>query len=340
MQYDNLENIHYPANWDERNDPVTQDNWNINTKHFWLDKDVPFDKDPLVWGANMSELERETLVKALTGLTVLDTEQGAWGMPLIALHEEDAQVKANLSFMGTMEHIHAKSYSKIFQSLISREDINYYMKDWAINQKNLQYKADRIVSVYRNLMSFTVSLEDRWKAKAVSVGLESGLFFSGFFFPLLLGGGWGGKDEKSRMVNTNDIINLIIRDESVHGQYVGWLGWEDFQKFSEEKQQELVNWFKDFMMDLYYNELEYVKELYSEIGLVEEAETFVRFNFNQVFMNLNLDPIFKEEKINSIVLAGLSTETKTHDYFSRQTNSYFKANVTPITDATFDMSRP
>jgi ribonucleoside-diphosphate reductase beta chain len=330
--------IHRPANWEDVNDPVTQENWNINTKQFWLDKDVPFDKDPQVWREDMSELEKVTLSKALAGLTVLDTRQGGRGMPLISLHEEDEQVAAVLSFMGTMEHIHAKSYSKIFQSLLSKEQINYYMREWAVQQPNLQYKADRVVQVYKALWKPDATLQEKWRAKAVSVGLESGLFYSGFYFPTLLAGGWGGKNENARMTNTNDIIYLIIRDESVHGQYVGWLGWEDFKKFTPEEQEENTKWFIDFMMDLYENEIEYTQELYSELGLVEDVLQFVRFNFNRVFQNLNLDPIFDQEEINPLILAGIDTGTKTADYFSR-INNYFKANVTAITDATFDMSR-
>jgi ribonucleoside-diphosphate reductase beta chain len=334
-----LNELHRPVNWNERNDAVTQDNWDINTKHFWLDKDVPFDKDPQVWRSDMSEAEKIALTKALAGLTVLDTRQGTRGMPLIGLHEEDEQVAAVLSWMGTMEHIHAKSYSKIFQSLLSNEDIKYYMKEWAVKQPNLQYKADRVVSVYNNLWKREVTLQEKWRAKAVSVALESGLFYSGFYFPTLLAGGWGGKDENARMTNTNDIIYMIIRDESVHGQFVGWLGWNDFTQFTPEEQAENEKWFREFMEDLYKNEVEYTKELYTEVGMFEDAMVFVRYNFNNVFLNLNLDPMFEEEEVNPLILAGIDTGTKTHDYFSR-TGSYFKANVTPITNATFDMSRP
>jgi ribonucleoside-diphosphate reductase beta chain len=330
--------VHRPVNWNERNDAVTQEFWNMNTKQFWLEKDVPFEKDVHTWREDMSELERTTLVKALTGLTVLDTRQGTRGMPLIGLHEEDEQVAAVLSFMGMMEHVHAKSYSKIFQSLISTEDINYYMKEWAVNQPNLQYKTEMVVAVYRKLWSPTVTLRDKWRAKAVSVGLESGLFYSGFYFPTLLAGGWGGKNENARMTDTNDIIIKIITDESIHGQYVGWLGYEDFQKFSPEEQADNEKWFTEFMMDLYENEVEYTKELYTELGLVDDVLSFVRHNFNRVFQNLNLDPIFDKQEVNPLILAGIDTGTKTHDYFSR-IGSYFKANVTAITDATFDMTR-
>ena len=331
--------IHYPAIWEDQNDTVTQDNFNVQTSQFWLDRDVPFAKDPQTWNNDMSEEEKEALIKALVGLTVLDTRQGARGMPLISLHEQDEQVQAVLAWMGMMEHVHAKSYSKIFQSLISTEKINYYMKEWAINQKNLQYKVDKIVKVYESLWKPEITLQERWRAKASSVALESGLFYSGFYYPILLAGGHGGKDDSARMSDTNDIIIKIITDESVHGQYIGWLGWNDFTKFSPQEQKENEEWFVSFMKDLYENEVEYTKEVYSTLGLVEDVLKYVRWNFNRVFQNLNLDVIFEEEKINPIIEAGINTGTRTHDYFSR-VGGYAKANSTPITDKTFDMSRP
>lgn len=333
------ESIHYPSIWNDKNDEITQDQWNIQTNQFWLDRDVPFSKDPITWKNNMSDVEKDTLVKALTGLTVLDTKQGMRGMPLIELHEQDEQVQAVLGWMGMMEHVHAKSYSKIFQSLISTEKIDYYMKDWAINQPQLQYKADKITEVYKQLWKPKITLQERWRAKAASVALESGLFYSGFYFPVLLAGGWGSKDFIARMTDTNDIIIKIITDESVHGQYVGWLGWKDFQLMTPEEQEENELWFKHFMLDLYENEVEYSKELYDPLGLTDDVLKFVRFNFNRAFQNLNLDPIFDHEEINPIVEQGINTGTRTHDYFSR-VGSYFKANVTPITDDTFNMNRP
>ena len=50
--------------------------------------------------------------------------------------------------------------------------------------------------------------------------------------------------------------------------------------------------------------------------------------------------MFEEEEteINAVIESALSTETKNHDFFSRINNSYFKANVTAVTDKTFDFS--
>jgi ribonucleoside-diphosphate reductase beta chain len=326
--------IHKGANWNRLNDAVTQTFWNQNTKQFWLDKDVPIVKDIQTWKTNMKEEEKETFVEALSGLTVLDTRQGMRGMPLISLHEKDEQRAAVLSFMGTMEHIHAKSYSKIFQTLIPTEKINYYLEEWTVNQPQLQYKADRIVQIYSKLWNPNAAKRDIFKAKVASVFLESFLFYSGFYYPLVLAG-------EGRMTDSADIINLIIRDESIHGAFVGYLAREDFQSFTPEEQEEEREWAHALLKDLYENELLYTKEVYSRLGeeVVEDVNKYVRYNANRAMLNLGFDPVFEPEKINPVVEAGLITETKTHDFFSRVSNSYFKANVTPVTDATFDMDR-
>lgn len=329
-----------PTVWETMTDPITQGQFMENTKNFWLDRDIPFNKDVHVWKTDMSPEEQETFCKALAGLTLLDTHQGADGMTLIGLHEDDGQVKALLSWFGTMEHIHAKFYSKTFQSLISTEKIKYYTEEWIQSQTNLQLKAKFIVDHYRKLFCIDASHVDRWKAKACSTMLESGLFYSGFYFPLMLAGGWGGSSPKARMVDTNDGINLIIRDESLHGSYIGWSAERDFNEwFNEAEKEELTKWFYESMDFLYENEVAYTHELYDKVGLTEDALKFVRYNFNRVCVQLGLDEIFDEEEINPIVETALSVSTKNHDFFSRINNSYFKANVTTVTNSTFKFNR-
>ena len=51
-------------------------------------------------------------------------------------------------------------------------------------------------------------------AMVASVFLESYLFYSGFFYPLYLAG-------QGKLTASGEIINLIIRDESIHGVFVG-----------------------------------------------------------------------------------------------------------------------
>ena len=53
-------------------------------------------------------------------------------------------------------------------------------------------------------------------------------------------------------------------------------------------------------------------------------------------MNLGFDPLYQETHFNPVVLAGLDTESKTHDFFSNKGNSYVKAlNVEELQDEDF-----
>ena len=157
-------------------------------------------------------------------------------------------------------------------------------------------------------------------AMASSVLLETYLFYSGFFYPLYLAG-------QGKMIGSGEIINLIIRDEAVHGLFVGLLAQGVLNEIPEAEREALTEQVKSIMLELYDLEIEYTKELYSQIGLEEEVLKFVQYNADKAMMNLGLDPHFnvEESDINPIVLNGLDTETKTHDFFSTKGNGYIKA---------------
>ncbi len=53
------------------------------------------------------------------------------------------------------------------------------------------------------------------KRKVASTLLESFLFYSGFYLPMY----WSSR---AKLTNTADMIRLIIRDEAVHGYYIGY----------------------------------------------------------------------------------------------------------------------
>ena len=65
--------------------------------------------------------------------------------------------------------------------------------------------------------------DDPLKRKVASTLLESFLFYSGFYLPMY----WSSR---AKLTNTADLIRLIIRDEAVHGYYIGY----KFQKGLEK----------------------------------------------------------------------------------------------------------
>ncbi|WP_429625325.1 class 1b ribonucleoside-diphosphate reductase subunit beta [Bacillus amyloliquefaciens] len=313
------------ANWSKHEDDFTQMFYNQNVKQFWLPEEIALNGDLLTW-KYLGTKEQDTYMKVLAGLTLLDTEQGNTGMPIVAEHVEGHQRKAVLNFMAMMENaVHAKSYSNIFLTLAPTEQINEVF-EWVKQNKYLQKKAHTVVGLYRAIKKDDeISL---FKAMVASVYLESFLFYSGFYYPLYFYG-------QGKLMNSGEIVNLIIRDEALHGVYTGLLAQEIYSKQTEIKKKELYKWTIDLLLDLYENELDYTTDLYDPVGLTHDVKKFIRYNANKALNNLGFDHYFHEEEINPVVLNGLSTKTKSMDFFSQKGNSYRKATAEALKNEDF-----
>ncbi|MCU9807197.1 class 1b ribonucleoside-diphosphate reductase subunit beta [Paraclostridium sp. AKS46] len=314
--------IHKAVNWNVEDDGFTQAFWDQNVKQFWLPEEISVSKDLKTW-SDLSESEKELYKKVLAGLTLLDTKQGNNGVPSMMSLTDNLQRKAVLSFMGTMEEIHAKSYSSIFMTLLTTPQIEDLF-NWIETEPTLQKKADLILAQYEN----TNDQRSLYLSMVTSVFLESFLFYSGFFYPLYLAG-------QGKMVASGEIISLILRDESLHGKYIGLLAQEIYDSFNDEDKLELKDNVYTIFKNLMENEIEYTKKIYNESGLVEEVITFLQYNANRALENLGFDKYYEVEEINPIVLNGLSTETKSHDFFSTKGNGYQKGIYEELEDEDF-----
>lgn len=314
--------IHKAVNWNVEDDGFTQAFWDQNVKQFWLPEEISVSKDLKTW-ADLSESEKELYKKVLAGLTLLDTKQGNNGVPSMMSLTDNLQRKAVLSFMGTMEEIHAKSYSSIFMTLLTTPQIEELF-NWIETEPTLQKKAELILDQYEN----TNDQRSLYLSMVTSVFLESFLFYSGFFYPLYLAG-------QGKMVASGEIISLILRDESLHGKYIGLLAQEIYDSFNDEDKLELKNNVYKIFKNLMDNEIEYTKKIYNESGIVEEVITFLQYNANRALENLGFDKYYEVGKINPIVLNGLSTETKSHDFFSTKGNGYQKGIYEELEDEDF-----
>lgn len=313
------------VNWNTKSG-ITEALWNQQIKQFWVAEEVATSKDLLQW----KKFEhKSTYVKVLGGLTLLDTIQTNVGMNEIARFTNDNQKQAVMALFGAFEAIHAKSYSYIFNTICTNAEIDE-VHEWITTNKNLQYKANTIRNLYEGIKEGdNVSL---WKAMFASVMLESFLFYSGFFYPLYLGG-------NGIMKNSAEIISLILRDESIHGVGIGVFAQEIFAEFDENTQNKLHRWGYELLLDLYDNEMEYTEELYTNTGLSGEVKAYVRYNANKALMNIGMGTMFPDEEINPIVMNGIRTDTVSHDFFSQKGNGYAIADVKPILDSTFDFTQ-
>ncbi len=313
------------VNWNKPTSELAKVFWDQQWKQMWFPEEIAVSKDLKQW----KDFEhQDTYKKVFGGLTLLDTVQTNIGMNEIAKYNPDLQEKAVLTVFGAFEAIHAKSYSYIFTTLCNNDEIDQVF-DWVKKNEYLQYKANKISDVYNSIQEN--DLESLWKAKFASVMLESFLFYSGFFYPLYLGG-------QGTLRNSAEVISLILRDESIHGVAVGYFAQNIFKTFSQQKQDELKVWGYELLLDLYQNEMKYTDDVYAETGLSPEVKKYVRYNANKALMNLGLDTMFPEEEINPVVMNGIRNEGSTYDFFSQKGSTYAIAKVEPITDETFDFS--
>lgn len=328
------------ANWNNQDDEFTQAFYEQNLSQFWRPEDISLQSDLNVWN-NLSKEVKDAYAKNLLTLTFLDTYQGDIGMPVVSrsIEEKYHQRKAVLNFVAAMENaVHAKSYSNIFMTFLSNEEINNLF-EWGENNKTLQEIVDLIVGYYQDLDKMNYqrkyeAVEDKlydeikWKAMASSVFLESWLFYSGFYYPLYFYG-------QGKLMQAGEIINLILRDESIHGLYIGKLAQDLFDTFSKEKQIELKNWLDDLLDKLYLKQSALTEELYDQVDLTHDVKIFNRYNCNKALMNLGFDQKFPHEEVNPVVLNGLNTQTKTMDNFSMKGNGYQKMKSESLKDEDF-----
>lgn len=318
VDWNNLENDMYKTFWDQ------------NVRQFWVDEEIPVSEDKQVWNCGeISDIEKDTYEKVLATLTLLDTEQGGFGMPNITLAIEDLHQKAIFSFMGMMEQMHAKSYSTIFSTLSSEARIDELFR-WVETNELVQ---DKVIMVIEYYNSATETDEDLYRALCASVILETFLFYSGFYYPLYFAA-------QGKLIRSAEIISLIIRDESIHGLFTGIVAQQTLEKFDKAKQEQLKAEVLDLIIKLHQVESLYTEELYGKLGLTEDVMKYVEYNADKALMNLGLDCHFNitESMINPLILNGISTETKNHDFFSTKGNGYIKTtNVVDITDDVFNV---
>ena len=118
---------------------------------------------------------------------------------------------------------------------------------------------------------------------------------------------------------------MIIRDEAVHGYYIGYKYQLACREATEKRRQELKDYTISLLLDLYENEELYTETLYDPLGLTEDVKKFLKYNANKALMNLGYDAMFPAEDcdVNPAILASLSPGAdENHDFFSGSGSSY------------------
>lgn len=309
-------------NWNRIEDEKDVEVWNRLVNNFWLPEKVPLSNDVQSW-ATLTPEEQELTMRVFTGLTLLDTLQGTVGAvslipDAITPHEE--AVYTNIAFM---ESVHAKSYSSIFSTLASTPEIDAAFR-WSAENPHLQKKAQIVTDYYHG--------DSPLKRKVASTLLESFLFYSGFYLPMY----WSSH---AKLTNTADLIRLIIRDEAVHGYYVGYKYQKGLETVSEAERDELKDYAYNLLYELYENEISYTHDLYDGVGLAEDVKKFLHYNANKALMNLGYEALFPSSvcDVNPAILSALSPNAdENHDFFSGSGSSYVIGKAIATEDEDWD----
>ncbi|AFH94881.1 TPA: class 1b ribonucleoside-diphosphate reductase subunit beta [Providencia stuartii] len=309
-------------NWNRIEDDKDLEVWNRLTTNFWLPEKIPLSNDISSWNT-LTAAEQQLTIRVFTGLTLLDTIQNTVGAPSLmsdALTPHEEAVLSNISFM---EAVHARSYSSIFSTLCSTSDVDDAYR-WSEENSALQNKAKIIMSYYCDSHPL--------KKKVASVFLESFLFYSGFYLPMY----WSSR---GKLTNTADLIRLIIRDEAIHGYYIGYKFQKSLLKYDEKTQKEIKDFTFSLLFDLYENEVNYTQELYDTVGWTEDVKKFLHYNANKALMNLGYEALFPDvvTDVSPAILSALSPDAnENHDFFSGSGSSYVIGKAVSTEDDDWD----
>ena len=295
-------------NWNDIEDEKDLEVWDRLTGNFWLPEKIPLSNDIPSW-KTLNEDEKNMTNRVFTGLTLLDTIQGTVGAVSLIPDSRTPHEEAVYTNIAFMESVHAKSYSSVFSTLLSTEEIKESFR-WSEENEYLQKKAHIVLDYYHG--------NDSEKRKVASTMLESFLFYSGFYAPMY----WSAH---AKLTNTADLIRLIIRDEAVHGYYIGYKYQLAMRESSESRRQEMKDYTFSLLMDLYDNEELYTETLYDPLGLTEDVKKFLKYNANKALMNLGYEALFTADQVNvnPAILAALSPAAdENHDFFSGSGSSY------------------
>ncbi|WP_040316779.1 class 1b ribonucleoside-diphosphate reductase subunit beta [Gleimia europaea] len=309
-------------NWNKLEDEKDLEVWDRLTGNFWLPEKIPLSNDIPSW-RTLNAAEKDMTNKVFTNLTLLDTLQGTVGAISLIPDARTQHEEAVLTNIAFMESVHARSYSSIFSTLLSTSEINDVFR-WSEENAELQNKA-RIIN------NFYVG-DDPEKKKVASTMLESFLFYSGFYAPMY----WSAH---AKLTNTADLIRLIIRDEAVHGYYIGYKYQLAVAEASPQRQAELKDYTFELLDELYENEEKFTEDLYDPLGLTEDVKKFLRYNANKALMNLGYESLFPPEStdVNPAILAALSPNAdENHDFFSGSGSSYVIGDIEDTEDDDWD----
>lgn len=304
--------------WNNCDDVAIVETHRVNQKNAWVTDRINVTGDRVDW-SKMSERDRDQFVKTFVILSRIDNEQATVGMSELADNSPCKYTSAVFRYQAGMEIVHSESYNRQLATFISTQTEGEYI-EWANNNEEVDrvigYLIERIANVkYEENPQVSFLLQT-----AFSTALESYLFFLLFYYPLY------EANVKNRMNRCAEVIRLILRDESVHGAFSGYIFRKYLKEETEETQLYVKQRFEEFMETLYSRVETMLRTIYTDEFVIADIQRFANYNFNRTLANLGYEPVFVGEDID--FHPALKKEVDegtdvTHDIFSMVGNTYF-----------------
>ncbi|KTF59082.1 MULTISPECIES: ribonucleotide-diphosphate reductase subunit beta [Bacillus amyloliquefaciens group] len=309
--------------WNHCKDPVIVEAHKLNQANTWTTGRISVIEDKVSW-TKMSDTEKRAYVLTFLVLSRIDAEQGLVGMNAVAYNSPDNYTKATFTYQAGMEMIHSQVYHRALTEFIQlSEELKF--TNWADDSREvnevIEYLINSIVYVENDsdeLVSYLLQL-------AYSTVLENYVFYLLFYNPLY------EASVKYRMTKCAEAVRLIMRDESVHGSFSGYI-FKKYWKEATEVQKEKVNSRFEKFLDTLYGRVEALLNfIYTDPFIIEDIKRFANFNLNRTLVNLGFSEVFSGDNI--VFHPAVEAEVKydmesTHDIFSMAGDSYFMMDST------------
>jgi ribonucleoside-diphosphate reductase beta chain len=193
-------------NWDDVRFPWAYGLYKTMLGNFWTPFEIDMTQDRKQWEDTLSEEEKDTFLKIIGLLALLDSIQTDYA-GRIADYITDSSVNALMIILAQQEVVHNHSYSYVLSSLVPKQKQDEVFEYWK-TLPVLRKRNDFVAHGYEEFAT-NPSPESMLRSIVFDVILEGLFFYAGFAFFYDLA-------RQGKMTASSQMINYINRDEHQH----------------------------------------------------------------------------------------------------------------------------
>lgn len=291
--------------WDDIKYPVMLDFNREMSNEFWVEDEVKLGKDIEEFRSKLSEAERYAYKMQTGALNWLDSIATDFNM-LLAFMVTDSSVRSNIALINFFEVLHNRSYQYLTSSVLNGQEKKQAFEDVRkipemVHRNELilepiekmkeamrRYIAKDLLPKEQQITESEV-LQKVYEGIVAYMCLE-GLYFSGGFvyFHSL------ARDQK--MNGSNDLINLIKKDENIHSSFFGLLIQVLMREFPELATEKNAKYAQDIVKEAVKREKAWAKYIYQGIDTlsITEYHDYVEYLANLIFRNSGMNEPFPD----------------------------------------------